>query len=206
MNVIRLYNKPECPFCWKVRLAIRELGLDAEIIDYQTPSRQAEWQTFSPGKTVPVLRHGDLAIYESDVILEYLQEITGRLLPESLADRIQARLVHQYSDTRIGAALREVIFEKRDKTPAQWDTERIAAGTEAFNRALPFLAQQLGEQDFFAGRHSLPECALTARFGLAEAYGVEIPEEFANLRAWFERMKARPSFALTAPPAVPLSR
>lgn len=199
MTGIRLYDKSECPFCWKVRLALAELGLNAEIIDYRAPSRQVEWLALSPRKTVPVLVQGDIAIHESSVILEYLQEITGRLLPETGADRVLARLLNQYSDNTIGAALREVIFEKRSKPRAQWDAERIAAGTDAFHRALPYLADRLGEREFFAGRYSYPECALTARFGLAEAYGVEIPETFANLREWFSRMKGRPSFAQTAP-------
>ncbi len=201
MSIIQLYDKPECPFCWKVRLALAELGLDAEMIDYQLPSRQAEWHLLSPRKTVPVMRHGGIAIYESNVIFEYLQEITGRLLPEAMADRVQARLLNQYSDARIGAALRDVIFEKRGKPQAQWNRERIAAGIETFAQALPFLADQLGEQDFFAGRYSLPECALTARFGLAAAYGVQIPAEFANLKAWFARMQARESYGVTQPDA-----
>lgn len=199
MSLIKLYDKAECPFCWKVRLALVEVGLEAEVIDYQSPLQRAQWESVSPRKTVPVMLSNGIAIYESNVILEYLEELTGRLLPETTADRVQARLLNQYSDATIGAALREVIFEKRGKPEVEWNQARIETGIAAFRQALLFLADQLGEKAFFTGRYSFPECALTARFGLAEAYGVAIPQDMANLQAWFARMKDRPSYRLTAP-------
>ncbi|MBV1789095.1 glutathione S-transferase family protein [Marinobacterium sp. D7] len=194
-----LYDKPECPFCWKVRLALYETGQEARLVDSQSPEQRPVWQALTPKKTVPVLVDGDRLIYESNVILEYLADLPGTLLPTAPADRIKARLINSYSDTVIGPALREVIFEKRGKPESEWDRARIQAGVEAFEQALDYLADQLGNSEFFTGQYSLPECALTARFGLAEAYGVAIPERFTNLQEWFARMKARPSYRATAP-------
>lgn len=199
MPSLRLYDKPECPFCWKIRLALSELGLDVERVDSADPATRAQWQALTPRKTVPVLVQDELVIYESNVILEYLQELTGRLLPQSPAARVQARLINTYSDGVIGAGLREVIFEKRGNPEAQWDMERIERGISQFEAALGYLAEQLGDKTFFTDNFSLPECALTARFGLAEAYGVEIPARFDNLRVWFARMKERESYLATAP-------
>lgn len=199
MTSMRLYNKIECPFCWKVRLALSELGLAVEIVDHEEVARQGEWHALSPRRTVPVLVSGDTAIYESNVILEFLQDFSGELLPKPMAQRAQARLLNQYSDGTIGAALREVIFEKRGKPEVQWDRARIDAGVKAFHKALAYLSEQLGDREYFTDRYAFPECALTARFGLAQAYGVDIPEDFANLGAWFSRMKERASYAATAP-------
>jgi len=199
MSNLRLYDKPECPFCWKIRLALFELGLDVERIDSADPATRAQWQALTPRKTVPVLVRDDLVIYESNVILEYLQDLTGQLLPKKPDARVQARLINAYSDGVIGAGLREVIFEKRGNPQAEWDMERIERGTAQFEAALGHLSDQLGDKTFFADSYSLPECALTARFGLAEAYGVEIPKRFANLRVWFARMKERESYLITAP-------
>ncbi|WP_370277998.1 glutathione S-transferase family protein [Pontibacterium sp.] len=199
MSNLRLYDKPECPFCWKIRLALFELGLDVERIDSADLATRAQWQALTPRKTVPVLVQDDLVIYESNVILEYLQDLTGQLLPKKPDARVQARLINAYSDGVIGAGLREVIFEKRGNPQAEWDMERIERGTAQFEAALGHLSDQLGDKTFFADSYSLPECALTARFGLAEGYGVEIPERFANLRAWFARMKERESYLITAP-------
>jgi glutathione S-transferase len=202
MFPFKLYDKPECPFCWKVRLALHEVGADVERIDSQSPVHRSIWQALTPRKTVPVLLAGEHVIYESTVILEHLAETTGRLLSDHPADRIQARLLNTYSDGVVGAALREVIFEKRGKPEAQWDQHRIAQGIAGFEQALSYLSKQLGNQPFFTNAYSFPECALTARFGLAEAYDVHIPDRFPELRAWFARMKERPSYLATAPARV----
>lgn len=199
MTAIRLYDKPECPFCWKIRLALFEQGLTVEHIDSLDPNTRATWQSLTPRKTVPVLVDADVVIYESNVILEYLNDLSGSLLPSNPTQGVTARLINSYSDGVIGAGLREVIFEKRENAEADWDHNRIEQGVAQFEAALGYLSEQLGNKAFFAGSYSLPECALTARFGLAEAYGVHIPEHFDNLRVWFERMKNRPSYRATAP-------
>jgi glutathione S-transferase len=199
MTTIKLYNKPECPFCWKIRLALAELGINAEIIDSQSPQHIEEWRALTPRKTVPVLVIDDVVIYESNVILEYLNEVYGRLLPINSVECISSRHVNQYSDGVIGAGLREVIFEKRGKQANEWDLERIKFGIQAFEKALQHLSIQLGDKDYFSSCYSLPELALTARFGLAEAYGVKIPACYKNLANWFQRMKKRPSYQATAP-------
>ncbi len=199
MTEITLYDKAECPFCWKIRLALYELELEVKLIDSQSPEHRPQWQALTPRKTVPILVNSDTVIYESNVILEYLNEITGHLLPKEPADRVLPRLINKYSDGVIGAGLREVIFEKRGNSTSEWDLNRIQMGTEAFEKALAYLSEQLGDKAFFGTDYSLAECALTARFGLAEAYGVKIPAAYSNLQAWFERMQARPSYRATAP-------
>jgi glutathione S-transferase len=199
MTTIKLYNKPECPFCWKIRIALAELGIKAEIIDSQSEQHIEEWRSLTPRKTVPVLVIDNVVIYESNVILEYLSEAYGPLLPINPIECISSRHVNQYSDGVIGAGLREVIFEKRGKQAKEWDLERIKLGTEAFQKALEYLSIELGDKEYFSSCYSLPELALTARFGLAEAYGVEIPACHKNLFDWFQRMKTRTSYQATAP-------
>lgn len=196
---MKLYNKPECPFCWKVRLALSELNVDVEIVDSQDIEHIDEWHALTPRKTVPVIVDGDIVIYESNVILEYLNEVYGDLLPTRPVERVLSRHLNQYSDGVIGAGLREVIFEKRGKQANEWNQARIKLGTEAFEKALEYLSSQLDDKEFFTSCYSLPELALTARFGLAQAYGVEIPDRFPNLIGWFSRMKSRASYLQTAP-------
>lgn len=196
---MKLYDKSECPFCWKVRIAIAEASVTAEIFDSQSFDNINDWQALTPRKTVPVLTVDSTIIYESNVILEYLHDSTKKLLGTRIDERIQARLMNQYSDIVIGAGIREVIFEKRNKAKQEWDLQRIKMGIEMFEQALEYLSEQLANKDFFADSYSFAECALTARFGLAQAYGVEIPTRFPNLIDWFERMKLRSSYKRTAP-------
>ena len=77
--MIVLYDKPECPFCYRVRVALAFLGVDYELRAYDTEENQQQWSALTPGKTVPIMVDGDLVIYESAVMLEYLQDKFGGL-------------------------------------------------------------------------------------------------------------------------------
>ena len=200
--MITLYDKPECPFCWKVRLALVEADIAHQVLDYQDPLHADVWKDLIPGNTVPVLVDGDIVIHESAVIMEYLQDICGDLLPADPHSRVKARLLASYSDGRVGKAVREVIFEKRGRPKEEWDWLRIEKGTRDWEDVLAYLSGQLGDQPFFAGDYSLADMALTARFGLAYAYDLRIPEEQVNLQAWFQRVTTRLSFVKTAPAVV----
>lgn len=197
--MLRLYNKQDCPFCWKVRLAAAELDIKIEVIDHKSDSFRRNLDSLTPKGTVPVLETADIRIFESNVILEFLNETSGALLPLDKTGRAHSRQLNQYVDTVVGAQLREVIFEKRDKHADDWNHDRIALGTQGFEESLAYLAKELGEKEFFTDRYSLPECALTARLGLAQSYGISIPTQYRNLRTWFGRMQSRPSYGLTKP-------
>ena len=201
---IRLYDKPECPFCWKVRLALTEAGLDYEETAFTGPERPAEFLAINPKGTVPVLVDEGNIIIDSSIALEYVEDLMGRpvLLPEETTLRLQARTLHHYANTVIGPSLREVVFEKRGKPEREWDWKRIREGAAGWRECLVQLSAWLNGKEFFAGRFSFAECALIPRFGLAEAYGVGVTDEFPTLRDWYARMKRRPSFATTAPPRV----
>jgi len=198
---MHLYDKPECPFCWKVKLALVEMGIDWEETVFLTPERPEDFLALNPAGTVPVLSDGETVVTDSSVILEYLEDKAGKptLLPPDPASRANARALNLYAAAAIGPVLREVVFEKRDKPEAEWDWARIEAGAIGWIECLQRLEQWLGDNEFFAERFSFAECALIPRFGLAELYGVGVSKALPNLFAWFERMKARPSYARTMP-------
>lgn len=199
-----LYDKPECPFCFKVRIALAEQDRPFEHRPHDAPGVAEERRRLSPTGTVPIVVLDDgYVMTESNVIMEYLADTGSGLLPDDPEARATARALAHYSDTRVGQAVREVIFEKRDKPEEQWDWDRIDAGAAAWkNECLPYLSAALGGQRYFAGEYSLADAALTARFALARAYGLNVPAHFENLRSWYAGMRERPSFGAAAPPSV----
>lgn len=116
---MRLFNKDDCPFCWKVRIALAEIGREHELTTLGPNDDRGELDTLSPSGTVPVLVDGDAVIRESAVIMECLNDVSdGVLMPGDPVERARTRLLHSYSDRNIGADLREVVFEKRSKPEA----------------------------------------------------------------------------------------
>ena len=133
--MLRLFDKAECPFCWKVRIALAEAGLHYDLVTFAPGDDRTELKRLSPTGTTPVLVNGDGPIWESSVIVEYINDMTSNvLLPGTRGDRARARLLHHFSDTQTGKHLREVIFEKRGRPEGDWDLDRIANGAPLFFR------------------------------------------------------------------------
>lgn len=83
---------------WSLRpwLLLRHLGLDFEEIrlPLDTPRFRDEIVRYSPAHRVPVLLDGDLRVWDSLAICEYLHERTGgRAWPEEVAARAHARSI-----------------------------------------------------------------------------------------------------------------
>ena len=66
----------------------------------------------SPYGKVPVLRHGDTAIWESAVINEYLGEVfpEPQLLPRTPAERAQARIWIDYANVRFAPSVYKLLL------------------------------------------------------------------------------------------------
>jgi glutathione S-transferase len=200
---IALYDKPECPFCYRVRTLLNVVGADFRQRRYDDPDAAREWQALTPARTVPVMVHGDLVLTDSAVMLEYLQDLYGGLLPEEPADRARIRALVHYADNPLGRGSREVVFAKRGVPEAEWDHERIDAGTEKFLDSLPWLDDQLADRRGFAEGYTLADAALSTRLCLSAAYGLEIPARFGHLRRWFDE-RLREEWLLAASPPVVL--
>lgn len=199
--MIRLYHRTDCPFCWKVRLALVELQLDYQLVDTVLGQKHPDVVELSPKGSVPVMVDGDTVVWESSAILEYLddQYRPGSLFPGDASQRAKVRLLVSYSDTVVGPALRELVFEKRSKPERQWDWRKIERSEQAWAACLVLLEQWLGNNEFFCDRFSAAECALLPRFGIAEAYGATMYEKFPGLLQWFQGLKQGNLFTDTYP-------
>ena len=194
---IRLIDKPECPFCWRVRIAAALQGRAMHSMDRSDPDVLVEWQRLSPSQTVPVMIEDDLVLTDSGPMLEYLAETGSALLPDFPRRRAEARSWIVYGDNVLGRSLREVVFEKRDKPESEWDQGRIRRGTRGFLSGLPALEMALRDENFLLGNWpTLAECALFPRFALA------IPADFPRTRQWFGRQAIHPAFLSSSPERV----
>ncbi len=196
-----LYHRSDCPFCWKVRIALAELEVDYQLVDTVLGEKHPKVVKLNPKGSVPVFIDGKTVIWESNAILEYLEDIfgPGKLYPGSAAQRAQQRLMVSYSDTVVGPALRGQVFEKRSKPEVEWDREVIGKSEQAWYDCLVQLEAWLGSKRSFAGSFSAAECALLPRFGIAEVYGATSYQDFPQIARWFTQMKRRHSYSSTYP-------
>ena len=199
--MITLYQRSDCPFCWKVRLALSVLNVSYQTVNITLGEANPQIQSLSPKGSVPVLVDDNVVIWESSVILEYLLDgpLSRALLPAHANARSQARLLQNYSDTVVGPAIRGLVFEKRSKPEHEWDNSLINSSESSWRACQAYLDGQLGDQAFFVQEFSVVECALIPRFAIADYYGCPIPAELKRLRDWFSRCQQKDCYRLTYP-------
>ena len=95
--MIRYYYLSGSPYSWRVQLVLEEKGLAYEPVLLSARDgdlRSAEHVARSPHGKVPALSDGDLSLYESTAIVEYLEERypTPAVMPGDPAARALVRI------------------------------------------------------------------------------------------------------------------
>lgn len=197
---LELIDKPECPFCWKVRLALEESELPYHVIPFESSEAKERLAQLTYGGTFPVLFDDDIVITDSSIAFSYLEETYNpSLLPKYPTMRVAARTIEHYASFEIGKAMRKIVLEKRGKKPEEWGLETIAEGESLWLGHQRQLAEWLTDQNYFAETFSLAECALIPRFALAEQYGAPVADDFPNLQRWFKQQTERPCYTRSTP-------
>jgi glutathione S-transferase len=163
---------------------------------------QEDVALYSPQASVPVLLDGELAIWDSSVIAEYIADLSpqAKLMGDEPVARARIRLMHTYSDRIAGLGLRDVIFERRSKSLAEQDQQRIKQGSQQWGKTLDWLEANYGGTYMAGDTFSIADCALIPRLSLAEAYGLPLDGTLhPKLADWLERMRKRPSYGATKP-------
>jgi glutathione S-transferase len=101
---VKLIDAARCPYCARVRIALAEKGIDAEVVAVDLRDRP-QWviDLNPPSGRVPVLDDG-FVLPESEVIMAYLEERYPEqpLLPAAPVERARARLLVQRFDDNLG--------------------------------------------------------------------------------------------------------
>lgn len=150
-----LWDHPFSPYAQKVRIALREKGLAFES---RVPGglgaggAAGDFLAASPRAEVPALIDGEVSIFDSTVILEYLEDAypEHRLLPPSPADRARVRMLEDVVDTHLEAVnwgLTEVRAFGRGKGDCAPALEE-AAGRQIAG-VFAWLERELGDREWF---------------------------------------------------------
>lgn len=202
---MKLYTHSLSPFSGKVRIALDEKGLAFE--EEQLPiTRQAILHKpkalldANPRGQVPTLVASDLVLYDSTVILEWLEERHPEppLLPPGADARARVRLLEDEGDWLMGGAVAELLAQTwRLRDPAERDTAKLAAATAALHAAFDRLEALLADgRPWLAGdAFSVADISVNFPVAFAAFFGVPPTPSHPQLAAWAARMSARASVA-----------
>lgn len=189
---LRLLQFEACPFCEKVRLSLRRMGLDhtLQVID---PADRSGIERISGQRLVPVLCDDDRVIPDSTRILRYLVARYGErgLLPSDPASQALAWIVEDYADEVLGSLV-YAILKDRTRQGEPLSTENRQEIDRHLETHFRNLEQLLSQRPFVLGdAASLADIALFAFVHqLVKFGGQEISSAFPHLKAWHARMEA----------------
>lgn len=197
-----LYTHPMSTFAQRVHIALTEKGVswDHEIVDMVAGAHRgpAHLELHPYGK-VPVLVDGDLTLYESTAILEYLEELHPEppLMPEGAADRARVRQFIKAGANYFVDHVGTLIFPKRFMPKEKWREDAMAKASKHIAKHYAVLDRALEGKDYLvAERFTLAEVAYAPMMLFAPLYDVEQP---ANVARWSAKLLARPSVIATRP-------
>ena len=186
-----LFSKPSCIYSHRVRLVLAEKGIAFEKIDVIGHDLPEDLIELNPYQTVPTLVDRDLVLYESRLIMEYLDERFPHppLMPVDPVSRAKSRLAiyRIESDWFCYIAELESGVEKRVAKARKELRDSLISITEIFS-AMPY---------FLSEDYSLVDCALAPLMWRLKHYGIELPASSKPIYDYLERLFEREPFQVS---------
>jgi glutathione S-transferase len=205
---LKLYVVAGSPNSRKVLAVVHHLGkrLGIEWLDFRVGAHKAaDYLAVNPNGLVPSLVNGDLKLWESHAIMQYLCDTSPPsslfpLEPAARADVVRWlcwQLAH--FGNHLGTAMLERLFK-----PLMGATPDDAVARGALARLAPLLdilERQLAPRPFVAGSEvTLADYSLASQLTEAHRFGVLDLTPQPSVRRWLERVEALPEWQATAMP------
>ncbi|MGH7247323.1 MAG: glutathione S-transferase family protein [Pseudomonadota bacterium] len=208
--MLTLLHHPFCPHSRFVRLALEELSLAPRLVEERTWERRKEFLALNPAATTPVLvEEGIPPVPGAAIIAEYLDETRGsklprqRLMPPEPAARIEVRrLMSWFNEKFFEEVSSPIVMERVYKRfiPTTHgggppDTEALRAARSNIKYHMAYIGWLARTRDWLAGANlSYADLAAAAHLSAADYLG-DVPwDEDESAKAWYARIKSRPSF------------
>jgi len=186
---LHLISFKTCPFVQRAVITLKHKHIDFDItyIDLAEPP---DWfLELSPLGKVPVLKVDDEVLFESAVINEYLDEITGgELQPSEPLARAKNRAWIEFASNMLG----NLYMMKMSKDKERYNKYRDSLVSQ-FHR----IEERLGDGPWFNGEEfSLADTAFAPLFQQNSVAGNKLsvldPESMPKVNAWAQRLLALP--------------
>lgn len=187
-SVMNLFSAPGCPFCHRTRLVLAEKDITFDTLDVDLDKLPEDLSELNPYNTVPTLVDRDLVLYDSRVIIEYLDERFPHppLMPVDPVSRAKTRLaLHRVEADWYPLMIEILKGNEKAATKARKELrESLIASAEVFAIMPYFLSQEF----------SLVDATIAPVLWRLPILGIELPKEAKAVLDYAERLFARQTF------------
>lgn len=197
----RVYHTHLSPFCRKIRMLLKEKGLEFELVCENPWDRNVELFAQHPASEVPVLIEEDgTFISGAYAIAEYLEEKYPQitLIGTTPSERAEVRRLADWFDHKFDFEVTQhVLFEKVFKNylgGGEPNSASIRIGKQNMLYHLDYIGHLARERYFLAGDHlTLADLAAASHLSALDYLG-DVPWDYnPSAHNWYALLKSRPS-------------
>ncbi|WP_439135616.1 glutathione S-transferase family protein, partial [Pseudomaricurvus sp.] len=192
-----LYGHPFSSYTWKALIPLYENNIEFKFkeVSPDYPENNAVLKSRSPLGKFPLLLDDGRAVFESTVIIEYLQAFyPGAVtwIPSGELAALNVRTLDRFFDLYLMTPTQQIVNDfLRD--PAERDAKTVTDAKAELQQSYAWLDSELAGRSFACGEDfSLADCAAAPSLFYAD-WVCEIPERFTTLRAYRARLIDKPS-------------
>ena len=187
-SVMSCFSSPIDPECHRARIVLAEKDIAVEIHDVDLDNLPEDLIDLNPYATVPTMVDRDLVLYNSRVLIEYLDERFPHppLMPVDPVSRAKSRLALFRIESDWFSLLGDIEHgtEKKKAQAKKALTESLVNSVEVFS-AMPY---------FLSTEFSLLDCSIAPILWRLPYYEIELPPSAKPLTSYMKKVFARPSF------------
>lgn len=188
---MNLYSTATSIYCHRTRIVLAEKDIAHESIIVDPRNLPEDLIDLNPYSSLPTLVDRDLVLYNSRVIMEYLEERFPHppLMPVGPVARAQTRLA-LFRVENDWYPLAEIIETKGEKAAVKARKElmeSIAASADVFS-AMPY---------FLSEEFSLVDASIAPLLWRLPHYGIELPKAAKAVLSYADRVFDREGFKLS---------
>ena len=186
-SVMTLFSSPTDPYCHRARIVLAEKGITYEVADVEADNLPEDLVDLNPYNSVPTLVDRELVLYDSRVIMEYLDERFPHppLMPVDPVSRARSRLALFRIDQDWYTQVDEL---------ESGDDKRMNKARKILRDSLTATAEVFAAKPFFlSDEFSLVDCAVAPVLWRLDHYGIELPAQAKAVSKYADRLFERPS-------------
>ncbi len=186
--VMTLYSEADCPLSHRVRIVLEEKSITADVISVDKNNLPEDLIDLNPYSSVPTLVDRDLVLYNSQIIVEYLDERYPHppLMPVDPVSRARSRMMLHRIELDWYSLLGDLTGSSNAKA---------AAARKTIQDGLTLIAPIFVKKSYFmSDDFSLIDCSLAPLLWRLSHYGIKLPAQAKPVQEYADRLFAREAF------------
>jgi len=182
-----LYSNPKSAYSHRVRVVLAEKNITVDIVEADPQDLPEDVMDLNPYGSLPLLVDRELVLYESRIIMEYLDERFPHppLMPVDPVSRANARLFLFRVDHDWYRLMNLILAGGKEVAAAQKQLRESLVRSAPIFAAKPF---------FMSDELGLVDCSIVPLLWRLPALGVELPSQAKAVQTYGERMFKRDAF------------